>query len=39
MSWASGSKQSWNIQCLSKYEPKSFKTSEAESTKRFSKDR
>ena len=37
MSWASGSKQSLNIQCLSKYVPKSYKTSEAESTIHFEK--
>ena len=38
MSWASGSKQSLNIQCLSKYISKSFKALEAESTRHFAKD-
>ena len=39
MQWASSSKQSLNIQCLSKYVPELYKTSEAESTRHFPKDR
>ena len=38
MPWASGSKQSLNIQCLSEYVPKSFKTLKAESKRYFAKD-
>ena len=38
MSWASDSKQCSNVQCLSKYVSKSFKTLEAESIRHFAKD-
>ena len=38
MSWASGSKQSLNIQCLSKHVSKSFKTLNAESESYFARD-
>ena len=38
MSWASGSKQSLNVQCLSKHIRKSFKTLKAKSKRHFAED-